>query len=137
MLNFERNLRIKWFNIYLQVILENLGFYRNKYRTKIMQIKSTICVKSTLISMEISVSIINPPDWIRYRISTNSPVTFKINFKINFHLSYSKDTSTSLGLGGIAALQSTNQPLIGSNNFNRLLLTPWLITVPSNFFSWK
>ena len=51
-----------------------------------MQIKSTICVKSTLISMEISVSIINPPDWIRYRISTNHRVTFKITLKTNFHL---------------------------------------------------
>ena len=41
--------------------------------------------KSRLISMEISLSIINPPVLMGYGISKNHHVTFKITFKINFH----------------------------------------------------
>ena len=63
-----------------------------------MQIKSTKWVKSTLISMEISVSIMNPPVLIGYRISTNHPVIFKITFKINFHSIPPNSKSYSLNI---------------------------------------
>ena len=51
-----------------------------------MQIMSKIWVKSALIVMEIWLSIVNPPYRIKYRISTNHPVIFKIQFKINLHI---------------------------------------------------
>jgi len=41
--------------------MENLYFYMNKCKSTIMQIISKIGVKSAIIVMEISLSIIDPP----------------------------------------------------------------------------
>ncbi len=51
-----------------------------------MQIMSKVWVKSTVMAMEISDSIIHSSTLNRYRTSMNHPVSFKIKFKIDFHI---------------------------------------------------
>ena len=53
-------------------------------------------VKSTVMAMEISDSIIHSSILNVYRTSTNHPVSFKINFKINFHINSPNSKSYSL-----------------------------------------
>ena len=57
-------------------------------------------VKSTVMAMEISDSIIHSSILNVYRTSTNHPVSFKINFKINFHINSPNSKSYSLTIIG-------------------------------------
>ena len=57
-------------------------------------------VKSTVMAMEISDSIIHSSILNVYRTSTNHPVSFKTSFKIDFHINSPNSKSYSLTIIG-------------------------------------